>query len=61
MTGRVGLLEGQDTMNGAASVYTSFSDKGTSNGDGNGLSPSEARIYDEWRDSTVKIEPAAVK
>ena len=48
-------------MNGAASVYTSFSDKGTSNGDGKGLSPSEARMYDEWRDSTVKIEPAAVK
>ena len=41
------MLEGQDTMNGAASVYTSFSDKGTSNGDGNGLSPSEARMYDE--------------
>lgn len=55
------MLDGQDTMNGAASVYTSSRVKGTSNGVGNGLSPSEARMYDEWRDSTVKIEPAAVK
>ena len=48
-------------MNGAASVYTSSSDNGTSNGLGNGLSPKLARIYDECLDSTVKMEPAAVK
>ena len=44
LTGRVGLLDGHDTMKGAASVYTSSRDRGTSNGDGNGLSPSEARM-----------------
>lgn len=44
LTGRVGLLVGQDTMKGAASVYTSSRVKGTSNGDGNGLSESEARM-----------------
>ena len=44
LTGSVGLLDGQDVMNGAASVYTSSRVKGTSNGDGNGLSPREARM-----------------
>ena len=44
LTGRVGLLDGQDTMKGAASVYTSFRVNGTSNGDGNGLSESDARM-----------------
>ena len=44
LTGRVGLLDGQDTMKGAARVYTSSRVKGTSNGDGKGLSVSEARI-----------------
>ena len=44
LTGRVGLLDGHDTIKGAASVYTSSRLKGTSNGDGNGLSPSEARM-----------------
>lgn len=47
LTGKAGLLAGQETMNGAASVYTSSNVKGTSNGDGNGLSPNEARMYDE--------------
>lgn len=49
LTGRVGLVDGHEpgTMNGAASVYTSSKVKGTSKGDGKGLSLSDARIYAE--------------
>lgn len=61
LTGSFTLLDGQETIKGAAKVYTSLRERGTSNGDGKGTSPIAARMYDEWRASTVKMEPAAVR
>lgn len=61
LTGRGGLSEGQLLMNGEASENTSLSVRGASNGCGKGDSPSPARRYDEWRASTVRMEPAAVR
>lgn len=60
-TGSGGLLFGQDTMKALARLYTSFRSSGASNGCGNGDWRSPARMYDEWRLSTVRMDPAAVR
>lgn len=44
LTGSGALVEGHETMNGAASVYTSFKLNGTSNGEGKGLCFKLARM-----------------
>lgn len=60
-TGSAGLVDGQAVMNAAARVYTSLMLNGVSNGCAKGDSLRELRIYDEWRASTVRIDPAAVR
>lgn len=48
-------------MKGAARVKTSFKLRGTSKGEGKGLCFRFERRYEECLDSTVKMEPAAVR
>jgi hypothetical protein len=64
LTGRAGLVDGQDLMNADARVYTALGVSGMSCADGNGLSFSPddvGRRYAEWRASTVRIDPATVR
>lgn len=61
MNGRAGSFGANPVMNCAAKLNTPLKSSGVSKGFGKGACPSSARMYEEWRDSTVKMEPAAVR
>lgn len=48
-------------MNIAANEKTGLKSKGVSKADGKGACPMALRMKDEWRASTVKMDPAAAR
>lgn len=61
LNGKAGSPGAKPVMNWAAREKTWLKSRGVSNGLGNGDCLSWARIYEEWRDSTVRMEPAAAR
>ena len=58
ITGRAALVDGQDTMNEAAKVYTGLRPRAVPYGLAGATSPRLKRCSDVWRASVTRMDPA---